>query len=88
MRAKKTARKSSHKTSSGRKMGSKLKAGVENTANKARRTVKKAAQNVHSNAERAIELGAALIRAGELIQEGASFLDSVAVRVSGSRNRR
>jgi hypothetical protein len=45
-----------------------------------RRTVKKAAQNVQSGAERARELSAALIRAGELLAQGASFLDSMAER--------
>ena len=45
-----------------------------------KRTVTKAAKNVQTNAERARDLSAALIRAGELLGQGAAFLDSVADR--------
>lgn len=45
-----------------------------------KRTVKQAAKNVQTNAERARELGAAIIRAGELLEQGAGFLDSMAER--------
>ncbi|GAC1360775.1 MAG: hypothetical protein NVSMB31_20810 [Vulcanimicrobiaceae bacterium] len=45
-----------------------------------RRTVKKAAENVQSNAERARELGQAMAKAGELLQQGAVFLELMAER--------
>lgn len=64
----------------------------KSAATKKRRTIKKAAQNVQSSAERARELSAALIRAGELLAQGASFLDSMAGRAqnvpAGKRTRR
>jgi hypothetical protein len=88
MPAKKGARKKSNKKSPRRGAKSGLATRVDQTTKKAKRTVKKAARNVHSNAARAVELGKALIRAGELIQEGAAFLDSMAVRVSTGRERK
>jgi len=53
-----------------------------------RRTVKKAAENVQSNAERARDLSAALIRAGELLGQGAAFLDSIAERAIDAPSRK
>ena len=47
-----------------------------------KRTVQKAAKNVHMNAEKTRELAAALIRAGELLAQGAAFLDLMATRAS------
>jgi len=88
MPAKKSARKSSRKKSSGGGTKSTLAKRIDRTTENAKRTVKKAARNVHSNAARAVELGKALIRAGELIKEGAAFLDLMAVRVSaGGRSK-
>ncbi|MDQ2663757.1 MAG: hypothetical protein M3Y18_06970 [Candidatus Eremiobacteraeota bacterium] len=45
-----------------------------------KRTVKKAAHNVEVNAERAREVGAAVVRAGEMIEQGAAWLDALALR--------
>ncbi len=48
-------------------------------ANKTRkRSVKRAAEGVESAADRARELGAAIIRAGELLQQSAVFLEMIA----------
>lgn len=85
MPAKNSDRNTSHKKSSRRGTKTTLSKRFDETTEKAKRTVKKAARNVHSNAARAVELGNALIRAGELIQEGAAFLDLMAVRVSTGR---
>ncbi len=54
------------------------------TATKAKtavkRTVKKAARNVELNAEHAREVGSVVVRAGEMIEQGAAWLDAVALR--------
>ena len=55
---------------------------IKNIKSTAERTIKKAAANVHTNANRAHELAAALIRAGELIEQGAELLDSIAGRAT------
>jgi hypothetical protein len=46
-----------------------------------KRRVKRAAANVHDVADRARELGDAVIQAGELIKVGANIADLVAERV-------
>jgi len=48
----------------------------------AKRSVKKAAENVQSNADRARDIAAALIRAGELLGQGAAFMDALAERAT------
>jgi len=69
------------------------KTAKKKTKTAVKRTVKKAAANVHGNAERARDLAAALIRAAEMIEQGAGFLDSMAGRAEkavarkGSRSR-
>jgi hypothetical protein len=45
------------------------------------RRIRKAASNVHDVADRARELGDAVIQAGELIKVGANIADMVADRV-------
>lgn len=53
-----------------------------------KRTVKKAAKNVQSNVERARDLAAALIRAGEMLEQGAALLDSMAERGTTAARRK
>ncbi|MFN2528179.1 MAG: hypothetical protein ABR584_05625 [Candidatus Baltobacteraceae bacterium] len=47
-----------------------------------KRTVKKAAENVESSAERIRGLGAAVVRAGVMLQQGAAVMDSMAERAT------
>ncbi|MBC5815714.1 MAG: hypothetical protein GIW97_04150 [Candidatus Eremiobacteraeota bacterium] len=53
-----------------------------------KRTVKKAAENVESSAERMRGLGAAVVRAGVLMQQGAAVMDSMAERAAKKRGRK
>ena len=45
-----------------------------------KRTVRRAAANVHKTATRARDIGEAVVGAGELIQQTAEFVDAVAQR--------
>lgn len=67
-----------------RKRASKTLAGagkrVKAVASNPRRTVRKAADNVHHTATRARDLGGSVITAGELIREAADFVDGIAQR--------
>ena len=59
-----------------------------------RRSLRQAADNVHKTAARAREMGEAVVTAGELLQEGADFVDSIAqraksrIRSTASRSNR
>lgn len=68
--------------------GKKAAARKKTSGKPAKRTVKQAAANVQSGAERARELGAAIVRAGELIEQAAAMMDSMATRAKTSRKKR
>lgn len=74
------------KKSPARKKAPRSKASKAKSAVK--RTVKKAAENVEANAERARELGAAVVRAGEMIEQGAAWLDALATRANAAPAKR
>ncbi|MBV9719338.1 MAG: hypothetical protein JOZ77_08460 [Candidatus Eremiobacteraeota bacterium] len=56
-------------------------------ASNPRRTVRKAANNVHETAVRARDVGDSVVAAGELIRETADFVDSIAQRAKQRRER-
>jgi|GEM_PF-4594888 len=53
----------------------------------AKRTVKKAAESVESSAHRIRGLGAAVERAGVMLQQGAAVMDSMAERATKKKRR-
>lgn len=65
---------------------------VAKAASNPKRTVRRAAANVHTSAVRAHDIGATVTAAGELIQQTADFVDAVAkrsaTRAGQSRKRR
>ncbi|PZR55972.1 MAG: hypothetical protein DLM50_09110 [Candidatus Meridianibacter frigidus] len=71
-----------------KKSGGRKKIGTTAKKTSAKRTVKKAVEGVQANADRARELAAAMITAGELLQKGAAFLDSMAERNLPARRAR
>lgn len=54
----------------------------------AKRTVKQAAKNVQASAERARDLGAAIVRTGQILERGAAALDAMADRTTHKRERK
>lgn len=75
------------------KAGSAMKKRVAKVAKKAsaaaanpKRTVRRAAANVHKTATRARDIGETVVTAGELIQQTADFVDTVAQR-SATRSK-
>ncbi len=76
------------KKTSTRKIAPKKSPAAAPKKKAAKRTVKQAAKNVQSSAERARELGAAIVRAGEMLEQGAAVLDSMADRSTHKRTRK
>lgn len=94
-RAKKAARKGASVIA---KAGAKAKSragsaakSVAKAAANSKRTVRRAAANVHASAARARDVGETVTAAGELIQQTADFVDAVAQRSAtraGQRRKR
>ncbi len=61
---------------------------VAKAASNPKRTVRRAAANVHSTAVRARDVGQTVTAAGELIQQTADFVDAVAKRSAARAGRR
>ncbi len=78
------AKKTVRKAAKSMKSVSKAAGGAAKRAKKAvsnpRRTVRRAAENVHQSATRARDFGDSVVSAGELIKETADFVDAVSQR--------
>ena len=72
----------------GRAAASSITKKVKKAASNPRRTIRQAAENVHITAGRAREFGESVVTAGQVLQETADFVDSMARRAKSRAGQR